>query len=240
MNKLTFPDDAPKSVNETAYSAKQTLEKSQSKAVVEVEENDDLLFEQSEMNKLTFPDDAPKSVNETAYSAKQTLEKKDPDNISFTSIPSIGSSKFSQYTFTKILTVTDPKEKQARINKISTIMGAVGCAQLLIGVGQGYFFGVSGQRLIKRMRSRLFDAILHQEIGWFDRPENQAGALTAMLSTEASKVSQFTGTRLGSVLEAILIVAISLGVAFAYSWQITLVILAFIPFLAVSSLLQVT
>ncbi|KAF7259544.1 hypothetical protein EG68_02803 [Paragonimus skrjabini miyazakii] len=260
---------------------------SQSKAAEEVEENDNLLFEQDEVDNLTFPDKAPKSVNETAYSGKQTIEKKDPDNISFTSIPSIGSSKFSQYTFTKweqfkntptmrliainrpesmfiafgclfaalaalgqpvfgilyseiydILTVTDPVEKQARINKISTIMGAVGCAQLLVGVGQGYFFGVSGQRLIKRMRSHLFDAILHQEIGWFDKPENQAGALTAMLSTEASKVSQFTGTRLGSVLEAILIVAISLGVAFAYSWQITLVILAFLPFLAVSSLLQ--
>ncbi|KAF8560723.1 hypothetical protein P879_05234 [Paragonimus westermani] len=260
---------------------------SQSKEAEDMEEDDDHLFEQSDINELSFPDNTPKSLNETVHDGKQTIEKSASDNISFTSIPSVGSSKFSRYTFTKweqfkntptmrliainrpesmfivfgclfatlaalgqpvfgilyseiydILTVKDPEEKQARINKISTIMGAVGCAQLFIGVGQGYFFGVSGQRLIKRMRSRLFDAILHQEIGWFDEPENQAGALTAMLSTEASKVSQFTGTRLSSVLEAILIVAISLGVAFAYSWQITLVILAFLPFLAVSSLLQ--
>ncbi|KAA3680384.1 ATP-binding cassette, subfamily B (MDR/TAP), member 1 [Paragonimus westermani] len=233
---------------------------SQSKAAEDVED-DALHFEQSDINQLSFTDNASKSVNETAYGGKQTVEKWEqfkntptmrliainrPESMFivfgclFATLAALGQPVFGilYSEIYDILTVTDPKEKQARINKISTIMGAVGCAQLFIGVGQGYFFGVSGQRLIKRMRSRLFDAILHQEIGWFDEPENQAGALTAMLSTEASKVSQFTGTRLSSVLEAILIVAISLGVAFAYSWQITLVILAFLPFLAVSSLLQ--
>ncbi|TPP63609.1 Multidrug resistance protein 1, partial [Fasciola gigantica] len=132
----------------------------------------------------------------------------------------------------------DKSQMQDRVNVISAAMVGVGVARLLLGFGQGYFFGVSGEKLIRRMRSTVFKSILRQEVGWFDRSENQAGALTALLATEATKLSQITGTRLGSLCEVIMLIVISLSVSFVFSWQLTLLALAFFPFLAIGTYLQ--
>ena len=47
---------------------------------------------------------------------------------------------------------------------------------------------VAGEALTIRLRSMAFDAMLRQEIGWFDERANQTGALTARLATDASLV----------------------------------------------------
>ena len=49
-------------------------------------------------------------------------------------------------------------------------------------------FGISGENLTKRLRSRYFKAILSQEIGWFDHPDNSVGTLCTRLSTDAAAV----------------------------------------------------
>lgn len=49
-------------------------------------------------------------------------------------------------------------------------------------------FGLSGENLTKRIRSRAFKAILSQEIGYFDMPENNVGTLTTRLAVEAAAV----------------------------------------------------
>ncbi|KAK1557873.1 hypothetical protein Q3G72_033533 [Acer saccharum] len=51
-----------------------------------------------------------------------------------------------------------------------------------------YFFGVAGGKLIQRIRSLTFEKVVHQQISWFDDPENTSGAIGARLSTDASTV----------------------------------------------------
>jgi len=46
----------------------------------------------------------------------------------------------------------------------------------------------SGEILTMRMRKEGFEAMLKQEIGWFDLPENNTGALCQKLSGDASAV----------------------------------------------------
>lgn len=53
---------------------------------------------------------------------------------------------------------------------------------------QGYSFAKSGELLTRRLRKVGFQAMLKQEIGWFDDPENSPGALTTRLATDASMV----------------------------------------------------
>ncbi|CAL8070894.1 unnamed protein product [Calicophoron daubneyi] len=132
----------------------------------------------------------------------------------------------------------DPEHMQQRINTISAIMAGVGVFRLLVELARGYLFGVAGERLVERMRKTLFATILQQEIGWFDRSENQAGMLTATLSTEASKLAQATGFQLGVMSTSVILIAVSLAVAFFYSWAITLVILAFFPLLVLGGYFQ--
>lgn len=49
-------------------------------------------------------------------------------------------------------------------------------------------FGVAGEKLTMRLRHLMFEAMLRQEIGWFDRKENGVGSLCAKLSGEAASV----------------------------------------------------
>ena len=49
-------------------------------------------------------------------------------------------------------------------------------------------FGISGENLTRRMRSKGFKAILSQDVSWFDDPLNNVGALTTRLSVEAAAV----------------------------------------------------
>ncbi|KAA3670138.1 uncharacterized protein DEA37_0007362, partial [Paragonimus westermani] len=102
----------------------------------------------------------------------------------------------------------------------------------------GYFFGVSGERLTKRLRALYFECILRQEIGWFDRPENQAGALTANLATQTSRLKLISGSQLGTIMEAVVLTVVSLVIGFVFSWQLTLLFLAFFPLIVISGMFQ--
>jgi ABC-type multidrug transport system fused ATPase/permease subunit len=99
-------------------------------------------------------------------------------------------------------------------------------------------FGLSGENLTKRIRSGAFKSMLSQEIGWYDRPENNVGTLTTRLAVEAAAVQGAVGIRIGGVLMNLGNLGVGLVLAFVFGWAITLVIIAFIPFLVVGGILQ--
>lgn len=49
-------------------------------------------------------------------------------------------------------------------------------------------FGIAGEKMTERLRYQAFEAMLRQEIGWFDDKSNATGALCARLSGDASAV----------------------------------------------------
>lgn len=49
-------------------------------------------------------------------------------------------------------------------------------------------FSMSGEALTMRMRRISFASMLRQEIGWFDREENNLGALVTQLSSDTSSL----------------------------------------------------
>ena len=46
-------------------------------------------------------------------------------------------------------------------------------------------YATAGEHLTQRMRKLTFEAMLRQEIGWFDDPANSTGALCSRLSGDA-------------------------------------------------------
>ncbi|TKS67247.1 Bile salt export pump ATP-binding cassette sub-family B member 11 [Collichthys lucidus] len=52
----------------------------------------------------------------------------------------------------------------------------------------GFAFAKSGELLTRRLRKLGFQAMLSQEVGWFDDTRNSPGALTTRLATDASMV----------------------------------------------------
>ncbi len=63
--------------------------------------------------------------------------------------------------------------------------------------------------------------------------------LTARLAADAPSLEKISGTQLGVIVEAITLVLVSLSIACSFSWKLTLVNLAFFPFLVLASVLQV-
>jgi len=64
-------------------------------------------------------------------------------------------------------------------------------AGIVVGIAtflQIYFFGIAGERLTERLRGLMFEAMLRQEVAWFDDKANGTGSLCARLSGDAAAV----------------------------------------------------
>ncbi|XP_073533920.1 ATP-binding cassette sub-family B member 5-like isoform X5 [Phyllobates terribilis] len=104
---------------------------------------------------------------------------------------------------------------------------------------EGFMFGRSGEVLTMRLRHLAFKAMLRQEISWFDDKKNTTGALTTRLSTEAAQIQNATGSRLGLLSQSFATMGLSIILAFIYSWEMTLLVLAMTPVLVVTGLLEI-
>lgn len=103
--------------------------------------------------------------------------------------------------------------------------------QLLAYAGQGYCFAYCSERLIHRVRDLAFRTMLRQDIGWFDREENSAGALTSFLSTETTHLAGMSGSTLGTILNVITTLVASIALSCAIGWKLALVCTATMPIL---------
>ncbi|XP_053373066.1 ATP-dependent translocase ABCB1-like isoform X2 [Mercenaria mercenaria] len=142
--------------------------------------------------------------------------------------------------FAEILGVfSKPREEQEKdINLYCILFVSLGGISFITYFLQGYMFGRSGEYLTLRIRAMCFKAMLRQEITYFDDHENSVGALTTRLSTDASQVQGAAGIRLGSTLMSITSIVAGLVIGFIYSWKLTLLIIAFLPFLMIGGALQ--
>ncbi|KAJ3078378.1 ATP-binding cassette, sub-B (MDR TAP), member 4, partial [Quaeritorhiza haematococci] len=99
-------------------------------------------------------------------------------------------------------------------------------------------FSITGERLTKRLRDLSFQALMRQEIGFFDEERNSTGVLTARLADDAAQVKGLTGQLMGTLLQAFVTAVSGLTIAFYYGWELTLVILAAVPLLIAGGALQ--
>merc|ERR550519_321055 len=111
---------------------------------------------------------------------------------------------------------TDPE----RANEEALFYMLMFCA---LGLGTGalmftmsLMFAIAGENLTMRLRKQSFEAMLRQEMGWFDKPSNTTGALCARLSADTSKVQSATGARVGQILTGIIGLILAVCLAMFY------------------------
>ena len=114
-------------------------------------------------------------------------------------------------------------------------LGAVSCVSMFL---QGAMFGLSGESLTKKVRKRLFEAILRQELNWFEKEENNTGALCASLSNDACKVQGATGIKVGSFLQGFSGILFAISIGIYYNLLLGCVAIAFLPFLIAAAYLH--
>ncbi|KAK5861234.1 hypothetical protein PBY51_022647 [Eleginops maclovinus] len=143
--------------------------------------------------------------------------------------------------FSQILgtfSITDLNQQREQINAICVLFCIVAVASFFSQFLQGYSFAKSGELLTRRLRKVGFQAMLRQEIGFFDDSTNSPGALTTRLASDASMVQGATGSQIGMIVSSLTCIGASFIIAFIYSWKLTLVIMCFLPLLGLSGVFQ--
>lgn len=101
--------------------------------------------------------------------------------------------------------------------------------QLTAMFTQGISLAICSERLVHRARDLAFRHFLRQDIAFFDKDENSAGALTSFLSTETTHLSALSGATLGVLLSCTSTIVIAVVVSLAIGWKLALVCMCALP-----------
>ncbi len=95
---------------------------------------------------------------------------------------------------------------------------------------RSYLFTVAGERGVASLRTDLFAALLGQEVGFFD--QQRTGELTNRLASDTTVIQNAVTVNVSMALRFCLSIVGSLAVLFWYSWELTLLMLLVVPFVA--------
>lgn len=93
------------------------------------------------------------------------------------------------------------------------------------------FYGAAqvSERVSMRLRDQLFEAILRRNMAYFDKNENNIGALTVRLSDDSRIVSKAAGEAIAKQIQAVCTLLVGLGLGFSACWELSLIVFATFP-----------
>ena len=97
-----------------------------------------------------------------------------------------------------------------------------------------YLFTVAGERIVTDLRSRLYGALVRQEIGFFDA--HRTGELTNRLAADTTVVQNAATVNVSMLLRYLITSLGAIGILAWTSWRLTLVMLALVPVAVVGAL----
>ncbi|TMW61765.1 hypothetical protein Poli38472_010828 [Pythium oligandrum] len=140
------------------------------------------------------------------------------------------AAQYGKYLANEDRSFLDDLSGDIAIYGVCYLAGAV--VRFFFTTTQGYCFRYLAEKLTFRLRDVHFRSLCRQNIAFFDEQKHATGALTADLSTNATKVANVSGESLGRVVQAVSTLAVAVVIAFVTgSWELTLVMFAIFPLL---------
>ncbi|KAI8869068.1 ATP-binding cassette, sub-family B, member 4, partial [Ramicandelaber brevisporus] len=112
------------------------------------------------------------------------------------------------------------------------MFGMIGLATLALSFGLFASFSVAADRQCRRIRELYYQAILRQEMGWFDAVSS--GELTTRISGDVNLINEGIAEKIGYIVQNLTQFVGGFVLAFVYSWRLSLVLMASLPLLALS------
>lgn len=175
------------------------------------------------------------------------LVKMNAPEWAYALIGSVGSmvcgsiSALFAYILSAVLSIyynPDPSYIKNEIRKYCFVLIGISFGALVFNTVQHSFWEIVGENLTKRVRQRMLEAILRNEVSWFDREEHNSSQVAARLASDATNVRSAIGDRISMIVQnsALMLVACTIG--FALQWRLALVLIAVFPIVVAATLLQ--
>ncbi|KAL4166731.1 hypothetical protein KRP22_013984 [Phytophthora ramorum] len=147
------------------------------------------------------------------------------------------TTNYTLYKVSNVQSALDDLKHDVMVYGLCYVGGSL--VMFLAASTQNYCFKYMAEKLTSRLRDIHFTALCRQNIGFFDDKKNATGALTADLSTNATKVALISGDSQGRVVQAVFTFVAALVISFTTgSWLLTLVMLAVFPFLIAGQMVR--
>ncbi|KAG5407101.1 hypothetical protein IGI04_013220, partial [Brassica rapa subsp. trilocularis] len=118
---------------------------------------------------------------------------------------------------------------QKEVKKIAILFCFASAITLIVYSIEHLCFGIMGERLTRRVREKMFLAILKNEMGWFDEVDNTSSMLASRLESDATLLKTIVVDRSTILLQNLGLVVTSFVISFMLNWRLTLVVLATYP-----------
>jgi ATP-binding cassette subfamily B (MDR/TAP) protein 1 len=137
----------------------------------------------------------------------------------------------------RIFKIENRAEQNDLTNKYMLVLCLVAITSFIAVLTNNYSFGLSGARLTKRIRVRMFENMLRQEMSFHDLDENRPSALSAKLSVHAPFCKGISGEKIGMWCQAFSGIGFAVIFSFLLNWKLSTVMLFIVPFIFISGVL---
>jgi ABC-type multidrug transport system fused ATPase/permease subunit len=117
-----------------------------------------------------------------------------------------------------------------RLNAVAAQLVLVAFASGVSGGVRAYLFNGASERVVSRVRTRLFRALLRQDVAFYD--VNTSGSLLSRVSADTELLKDAATTNVSILLRSCSNVVVALVMMFATSWRLTLLSLGITPAVA--------
>ncbi|KAK9328060.1 P-loop containing nucleoside triphosphate hydrolase protein [Lipomyces starkeyi] len=107
----------------------------------------------------------------------------------------------------------------------------IGVIELIFPIMAVGLFTFAGQRLVRRIRMRTLRQIARQDISFFDKPENTAGALTSAISKDSGAIEGLSGVTLGQIISSMIMIFGGVGIGLVVAIKLAAVTSPCVPLL---------
>ena len=132
----------------------------------------------------------------------------------------------------------DPKDVLDAMTMIAYYMTGLGGLMLFSGILQYGAFTMFSKRMAQKLRESWFQAVMRQNIGWFD--VNNPGEMPGRISSSIVQYEEGIGRKMAEFFQFFTTTIAGLVIGFFYNVYVSLIIFGVVPFIGIAGYFLVT